>query len=163
MCGVRFPSSSVFLFFDKHFGYNYCLQHSFHDDRGKMYLKFIHRRHEQWERQIRPGYSAKRYLSTWTRNWDDQVFETVVSKGQLRTPTKIRFGIRKTKIPFSVCCSSHHLCPIPSDDFPAKQATTKILIYFSVIREMTSHPENDQKGTSDLVSASTNNARLTGC
>ena len=61
--------------------YSIFQQHEYEDDDDKMYLKFIHRRREQWERQIRPGYSAKRYLSTWTRNWDDQVFETVVSKG----------------------------------------------------------------------------------
>ncbi|PVD38884.1 hypothetical protein C0Q70_01509 [Pomacea canaliculata] len=56
---------------------------SYEDDKNKMYLKFIHRQREKWERQIRPGYSAKRYLSVWTRCWNSHVFETVVSKGYL--------------------------------------------------------------------------------
>ena len=37
----------------------------------KVHLKFVHARRENFERQIRPGYSAKRYLSTWTRTWDN--------------------------------------------------------------------------------------------
>ncbi|XP_070186843.1 uncharacterized protein KIAA2012-like [Littorina saxatilis] len=66
--------------------------HDYGDDH-KIYLKFIHRRREQWERQIRPGYSAKRYLSTWTRNWDDQVFESVVSKGYLTERSLFHYNL----------------------------------------------------------------------
>lgn len=65
----------------------------FDEDHDKMYLKFLHRRREQWERQIRPGYSAKRYLSTWTRTWDDQVFETVVSKGYLTERSLFHYNL----------------------------------------------------------------------
>ncbi|XP_035824075.1 titin homolog [Aplysia californica] len=49
----------------------------------KVYLKFVHARRDNFERQIRPGYSAKRYLSTWTRNWDDTVFGNVIKKGYI--------------------------------------------------------------------------------
>ena len=50
---------------------------------GEVNLKFIHnRRRPYFERQIRPGFSAKRYLSTWTRSWDDSVLEKVISKGK---------------------------------------------------------------------------------
>ncbi|XP_076446001.1 uncharacterized protein LOC143283663 isoform X2 [Babylonia areolata] len=71
----------------------YGARQSYNDDDDKMYLKFIHRRREQWERQIRPGYSAKRYLSTWTKNWDDQVFETVVSKGYLTERSLFHYNL----------------------------------------------------------------------
>ncbi|XP_052234781.1 uncharacterized protein LOC127847142 isoform X2 [Dreissena polymorpha] len=54
-------------------------------DEGKMNLKFLRkqRRRFDYERQIRPGFSAKRYLSTWTKTWDDTVLEKVISKGYL--------------------------------------------------------------------------------
>lgn len=47
-----------------------------------MNLKFIQqKRRYDYDRQIRPGFSAKRYLSTWTKTWDDTVLEKVISKG----------------------------------------------------------------------------------
>lgn len=50
-----------------------------------MYLKFVHgrRKRDYFDRQIRPGFSAKRYLSSWTKCWDDNVLEKVISKGYL--------------------------------------------------------------------------------
>ena len=54
----------------------------FQERDGEVNLKFLHgRRRPYFERQIRPGFSAKRYLSTWTRSWDDAVLEKVISKG----------------------------------------------------------------------------------
>lgn len=41
------------------------------------------KRRSDFERQIRPGFSAKRYLSTWTKTWDDTTLEKVISKGEL--------------------------------------------------------------------------------
>ncbi|XP_052813450.1 titin homolog isoform X4 [Mya arenaria] len=53
-------------------------------DEGKMNLKFLQKqRRYDFDRQIRPGFSAKRYLSTWTKTWDDNVLEKVISKGYL--------------------------------------------------------------------------------
>ena len=53
------------------------------DEGGKMNLKFIQqKRRYDYDRQIRPGFSAKRYLSTWTKTWDDNVLEKVISKGK---------------------------------------------------------------------------------
>ncbi|XP_048774270.2 titin homolog isoform X19 [Ostrea edulis] len=50
-----------------------------------VYLKFVHgrRKRDYFDRQIRPGFSAKRYLSSWTKCWDDNVLEKVISKGYL--------------------------------------------------------------------------------
>ncbi|XP_078324778.1 uncharacterized protein LOC111122773 isoform X11 [Crassostrea virginica] len=50
-----------------------------------VYLKFVHgrRKRDYFDRQIRPGFSAKRYLSSWTKCWDDTVLEKVISKGYL--------------------------------------------------------------------------------
>ncbi|XP_059152342.1 microtubule-associated protein futsch-like [Physella acuta] len=48
---------------------------------GKVYLKFVRNRGDMYDRQIRPGFSAKRYLSTWTRTWDDTVFDNIVKQG----------------------------------------------------------------------------------
>ncbi|KAL3855495.1 hypothetical protein ACJMK2_014703 [Sinanodonta woodiana] len=53
-------------------------------EENDVYLKFVHsRRRDYFDRQIRPGFSAKRYLSTWTKSWDDSVLEKVISKGYL--------------------------------------------------------------------------------
>ncbi|XP_061188991.1 titin homolog isoform X2 [Saccostrea echinata] len=55
------------------------------DREDGMYLKFVHgrRKRDYFDRQIRPGFSAKRYLSSWTKCWDDTVLEKVISKGYL--------------------------------------------------------------------------------
>ena len=34
--------------------------------------------------KIRPGYSAKRYLSSWTKHWQPQLFEKLTKEGQLK-------------------------------------------------------------------------------
>jgi hypothetical protein len=34
--------------------------------------------------KIRPGYSAKRYLSSWTKHWQPQLFEKLTKQGQLK-------------------------------------------------------------------------------
>jgi hypothetical protein len=34
--------------------------------------------------KIRPGYSAKRYLSSWTKHWQPQLFEKLSKQGQLK-------------------------------------------------------------------------------
>ncbi|XP_069107555.1 uncharacterized protein [Argopecten irradians] len=54
-------------------------------DGGFMNMKFIRGRKKKdlFDRQIRPGFSAKRYLSSWTKSWDDSVLEKVISKGYL--------------------------------------------------------------------------------
>ncbi|XP_046563520.1 titin homolog [Haliotis rubra] len=52
-------------------------------DNNSVYLKFLHRKREKHYRQIRPGFSAKRYLATWTKSWDDSVLETVINKGYI--------------------------------------------------------------------------------
>ncbi|XP_071149801.1 uncharacterized protein KIAA2012-like isoform X32 [Mytilus edulis] len=58
------------------------------NDDTDVYLGFIHntygrRKKDLFERQIRPGFSAKRYLSLWTKSWDDNVLGKVISKGYL--------------------------------------------------------------------------------
>ncbi|XP_063412888.1 uncharacterized protein KIAA2012 homolog isoform X8 [Mytilus trossulus] len=58
------------------------------NDDTDIYLGFIHntygrRKKDLFERQIRPGFSAKRYLSLWTKSWDDNVLGKVISKGYL--------------------------------------------------------------------------------
>ncbi|XP_053386724.1 uncharacterized protein KIAA2012 homolog isoform X21 [Mercenaria mercenaria] len=57
------------------------------DESGNMNLKVMAQRTKKrrydFERQIRPGFSAKRYLSTWTKTWDDTTLEKVISKGYL--------------------------------------------------------------------------------
>ncbi|XP_050419088.1 titin isoform X2 [Patella vulgata] len=54
------------------------------NESNDVYLGFIHNRRKfHNERQIRPGFSAKRYLSTWTRIWDDTLLENVISKGYI--------------------------------------------------------------------------------
>ncbi|KAL5005681.1 hypothetical protein ScPMuIL_016839 [Solemya velum] len=57
------------------------------EDRAGVYLKFVHsrsrRKRDFFERQIRPGFSAKRYLSSWTKSWNDDVLEKVISRGYL--------------------------------------------------------------------------------
>ncbi|CAL1539826.1 unnamed protein product [Lymnaea stagnalis] len=50
---------------------------------GKVYLKFVHAQRNNFERQIRPGFSAKRYLATWTRTWDDSVFDNIIKNGYI--------------------------------------------------------------------------------
>ena len=57
-------------------------------DETDVYLGFVHnsygrRKKDLFERQIRPGFSAKRYLSLWTKSWDDNVLGKVISKGYL--------------------------------------------------------------------------------
>jgi hypothetical protein len=47
----------------------------------KVMAQRTKRRRYDYERQIRPGFSAKRYLSTWTKTWDDTTLEKVISKG----------------------------------------------------------------------------------
>ncbi|KAK3082961.1 hypothetical protein FSP39_010092 [Pinctada imbricata] len=64
---------------------SYGSQFEQYDEEKGMYLKFVHgrRKRDYFDRQIRPGFSAKRYLSSWTKCWDDQVLEKVISKGYL--------------------------------------------------------------------------------
>ncbi|KAK6960788.1 plectin-like isoform X6 [Biomphalaria glabrata] len=50
---------------------------------NKVYLKFVHTHRDNFERQIRPGFSAKRYLATWTRTWDDSVFDNIIKHGYI--------------------------------------------------------------------------------
>ncbi|KAH9498772.1 hypothetical protein Btru_005090 [Bulinus truncatus] len=50
---------------------------------GKVYLKFLPSRPDNYERQIRPGFSAKRYLATWTRTWDNSVLDNVIKQGYI--------------------------------------------------------------------------------
>ena len=39
---------------------------------------------EQTESKIRPGLSAKRYLSNWTRHWKPQLYESLANKGAIK-------------------------------------------------------------------------------
>ncbi|XP_064598097.1 uncharacterized protein KIAA2012 homolog [Liolophura sinensis] len=49
-----------------------------------MYLGFVHpRRWYRETRRIRPGFSAKRYLSTWTQSWDDALLHKLLDKGYM--------------------------------------------------------------------------------
>ena len=71
------------LRFAYHTIYMHCSLLFLKDKDGAVNLKFIHnKRRPYFDRQIRPGFSAKRYLSTWTRSWDDSVLEKVISKGK---------------------------------------------------------------------------------
>lgn len=67
----------------------YCMPFStiyiFYQDENAdgMYLGFVHpRRWYRETRRIRPGFSAKRYLSTWTQSWDDTLLHKLLDKGQ---------------------------------------------------------------------------------
>ncbi|CAH1790361.1 unnamed protein product [Owenia fusiformis] len=53
------------------------------NDNG-VYLGFVHkRRRDPYIRPIRPGYSAKRYLPSLTKSFDDSVLEKLTNKGQV--------------------------------------------------------------------------------
>ncbi|GFR81668.1 reticulocyte-binding protein 2-like protein a [Elysia marginata] len=58
-----------------------------------VYLKFVHARRDNFTRQIRPGYSAKRYLSTWTRTWDDTVFDNVIKHGYITERSLYQYNL----------------------------------------------------------------------
>ncbi|ESP00764.1 hypothetical protein LOTGIDRAFT_238518 [Lottia gigantea] len=54
------------------------------EEDADVFLGFVHKKRKfNNPRQIRPGFSAKRYLSTWTRIWDDSLLENVISKGYI--------------------------------------------------------------------------------
>lgn len=71
------------MLFDKFLGLTIIFFKQGPEREDGMYLKFVHgrRKRDYFDRQIRPGFSAKRYLSSWTKCWDDNVLEKVISKG----------------------------------------------------------------------------------
>ncbi|XP_033629335.1 titin homolog [Asterias rubens] len=49
-----------------------------------VYLGFVHNKHSHNSpRTIRPGFSAKRYLSSWSRSWDDSVLLGLRTNGHI--------------------------------------------------------------------------------
>nr|XP_006823782.1 PREDICTED: uncharacterized protein LOC102806071 [Saccoglossus kowalevskii] len=48
-----------------------------------LYFNFLHRHRWPHQRNIRPGFSAKRYMSHWSRSWDDSILNTLRSKGYI--------------------------------------------------------------------------------
>ncbi|XP_064647125.1 titin homolog isoform X3 [Lineus longissimus] len=53
------------------------------DDSDRVYLKFVHDRHRDRYRFIRPGYSPKRYLANWSRSVDENFLSKLTAKGYL--------------------------------------------------------------------------------
>ncbi|GFO32402.1 reticulocyte-binding protein 2-like protein a [Plakobranchus ocellatus] len=73
---------------------NSILKYGDHDrPDNTVYLKFVHARRDNFERQIRPGYSAKRYLSTWTRTWDDTVFDSIIKHGYITERSLYQYNL----------------------------------------------------------------------
>ncbi|XP_041374686.1 uncharacterized protein KIAA2012 homolog [Gigantopelta aegis] len=66
--------------------------HDRQENTANVYMKFLHQKRDM-KRQIRPGFSAKRYLATWTRNWDDSVLETVISKGYITERSLFHYNL----------------------------------------------------------------------
>ncbi|XP_038049029.1 uncharacterized protein KIAA2012 homolog isoform X12 [Patiria miniata] len=49
-----------------------------------IYLGFVHNKHaHSTPRAVRPGFSAKRYLSNWSRSWDDSILNTLRNNGHI--------------------------------------------------------------------------------
>ncbi|XP_022110433.1 uncharacterized protein KIAA2012 homolog isoform X2 [Acanthaster planci] len=49
-----------------------------------VYLGFVHNKHAPTtHRAVRPGFSAKRYLSNWSRSWDDSILNTLRNNGHI--------------------------------------------------------------------------------
>uniref|UniRef100_A0A0B7AKS0 Uncharacterized protein n=1 Tax=Arion vulgaris TaxID=1028688 RepID=A0A0B7AKS0_9EUPU len=58
-----------------------------------FYLKFARAHCGTFERQFRPGFSAKRYLSTWTRTWDDSVYDNIIKNGYIAEQSMYQFKL----------------------------------------------------------------------
>ncbi|XP_066305348.1 trichohyalin-like isoform X2 [Branchiostoma lanceolatum] len=57
----------------------------------ELYLKFMHHRQKDlWARKVRPGFSAKRYISNWSRLWDDSMLNKLKSSGRVSDKTLYR-------------------------------------------------------------------------
>ncbi|XP_077997481.1 uncharacterized protein LOC144450695 isoform X2 [Glandiceps talaboti] len=49
-----------------------------------LYFNFLRRQRQLPEmRHVRPGFSAKRYMSNWSRSWDDSMLNTLRTKGHI--------------------------------------------------------------------------------
>lgn len=56
-----------------------------------LYMKFIHdARAAKPERKIRPGFSPKRYIATWSKYWDDGMLQKLRTSGLVQDKTLFR-------------------------------------------------------------------------
>ncbi|XP_075464719.1 uncharacterized protein KIAA2012 homolog isoform X3 [Ascaphus truei] len=60
------------------------------DTRWQPYLHFFHEEENQSDRQIRPGYSPKRYLSHLFQTWDPNIVYRLQQAGSLRDPVQLQ-------------------------------------------------------------------------
>ncbi|XP_043931038.1 uncharacterized protein KIAA2012 homolog isoform X3 [Protopterus annectens] len=75
---------------------------------GNPYLHFLNS--DQSDKQIRPGYSAKRYLATLSQTWDPDTVDQLKSAGRICDSTELKEDLKK--------CQAHqknhnHLSDIP--------------------------------------------------
>ncbi|KAI8496213.1 hypothetical protein Bbelb_260540, partial [Branchiostoma belcheri] len=75
--------------------YSEDLAHKTHEGKTnsneELYLKFLHHRQKDlWARKVRPGFSAKRYISNWSRLWDDSMLNKLKSSGRVSDKTLYR-------------------------------------------------------------------------
>ncbi|XP_019410065.1 PREDICTED: uncharacterized protein KIAA2012 homolog isoform X2 [Crocodylus porosus] len=88
------------------------------DRRGtacQPYLHFLNKPDNQIERQIRPGYSAKRYLFKLSETWDPSIIYRLQCAGYIRDPLLLQENFpdcRKRRQNLSAIPEEYHLLPV---------------------------------------------------